>query len=164
MKTLVRTVVGMMGLCCLSLSLGRACSCDRQSVASAYNNATIVFEGKIVAIEGAVTAGSWPAGTVRFEVTKNWKGDLRSEVEMPAVTVGGSCLGFYSFLLKPGSELLVYAKPLVWTPKGEKAFFTDACARTRLLKSAQEDLSILEAICEKTKSDRSAQETKGRAK
>jgi len=70
---------------------------------------------------------------------------------MPAVVSGGSCIGFYPFLLKPGGELLVYANQLSWTPKGDKAYFTNACAGTKLLSTATSDLLILKKLSSKRK-------------
>jgi len=118
----------------------------------------MVFEAKIIAIKGPPTTGSWPAGTVQFSVSKVWKGDVPTEFEMPAVVVGGSCLGFYSFLLKPGNELLVYAKAVAWTPGGEKAYFTDACRRTQQRNHAAADLAFLRKVAESVKPKPSAKQ------
>ena len=135
--------------CALRPGICSACSCSRQSVQAAYGSADIVFEGRIASIEGSITPGTWPAGTVRFKVSRVWKGEVPTDFEMPAVMVGSSCLGFYRFLLKPQNELLVYARLVAWTPRAEKGYFTDACARTQVLKNAKEDLRILQAISER---------------
>jgi hypothetical protein len=117
----------------------------------------VVFEGKIVAVSGPITSGSWPAGHVKLKVSRVWKGNVPSSFEMPAIVEGGSCLGFYPSLLRPNNEILVYARRVAWTPKGEKGYLTDACARTQLLQNAREDLAILPAISER---DRARQTTR----
>ena len=151
MRTWALVVLSTVGWLHIAVRVGRGCSCDRQPVEVAYGNADVVFEAKIVAINGPITTGSWPAGNVRFKVSKTWKGKVPSDFEMPAVVVGGSCLGFYSFLLKPGNELLVYAKAVAWTPNGDKAYFTDACSRTQLRSQAKGDLAFLRTTVENVK-------------
>ncbi len=136
-------IIALFGWCGSAVA---GCSCDRLSVAAAYNSAEIIFEGKILNVTGPISPGSWPAGNVIFAVSRVWKGNVSATFEMPAVVVGSSCLGFYSFLLKPGNLLLVYARRVAWTPKGEKGYFTDACARTQNLKDARVDLEGLKAL------------------
>jgi len=145
MRIVIVPLLSVLGYFCLPLWECRACSCDRQSVPNAYSSAEIVFEGTITSIEGTITTGAWPAGVVKFRITRIWKGNVGSDFEMPAVVEGGSCIGFYPSVLKRGNKLLVYAGLVAWTPKGDKAYFTHACARTQLLKDAKEDLAVLQA-------------------
>jgi hypothetical protein len=123
-----------------------ACSCNRQTVTAAYAEAEIVFEATITAIHGVISNGAWPAGSVKFSVSRVWKGEVPSRFEMPAVQQTGSCLGFYKRLLKSGNVLLVYGRRSTWGPNGEQVYFTDACARTMLLKEASEDRLVLAKI------------------
>lgn len=161
MKAMRFVLLGMVALFGLAVDQGRSCSCDRQSTVAAYNDAEVVFEGAVTGIEGAITSGSWPAGTVHFSVRKVWKGTIPLKFEMPAVVVGGSCLGFYSFLLKPGNELLVYARRTAWTPTGDKAYFTNACAGTKLLRNARADRTVLQRISGTAKRNGGSQEASG---
>jgi hypothetical protein len=153
MKFFALTLIGVVGWFCIGVSLCGACDCDRLPVSEAYRQSDIVFEGRIVAIEGPLTYGSWPAGRVRFKVSKVWKGDVTSDFEMPAVVESSNCTGFYSHLLKQGNDLLVYAALVTWTPKGEKGYFTHQCARTKLLRKSNEDLAILPTIAEKSRAN-----------
>src|SRR5690242_9785464 len=99
----------------LSAFVADACSCDRLSPSMAYQNAHVVFEARISKVIGPITTGAWPAGSVKFSVSRVWKGRVAKEFEMPAVRVSGSCIGFYQSLLVRGNEVLVYAKRIAWT-------------------------------------------------
>jgi hypothetical protein len=144
------SAIGTVVIVAVAMKAATACSCNRLSVEEAYSQAEIVFEGKVIDIDGPRTYGQWPAGRVTFAVLKVWKGHVPPGLKMPAVPSGSGCLGFYSNHLKKGSELLVYASLDSWTPTGEKAYFTNACARTSLLKDAKQDLSTLSKIVNRT--------------
>ena len=128
-----------------------ACSCDRQTVTRAYAEAEIIFEATITAIHGGTSNGAWPAGTVKFRVSRVWKGEVPNRFEMPAVQQTSDCLGFNKPLLKAGNALLVYARRVKWGPNGEQGYFTDACSPTKLLEKASEDRVVIAKILGRAK-------------
>ena len=154
MHSPIMKLLGMIAISYLTVETGAACSCRGQSVQEAFSSSEIVFEGEIASIDGPITYG-WPAGKVKFKVSKSlWKGDVPSDLEMPAVAQSSACLGFDSRQLKAGNQLLVYAWPISWTPTGERGYFTGACARTGLLKDAKDDVTALSNIVRQRESVR----------
>lgn len=120
--------------------------------AEEMERATAIFSGIVTEIEdtGADNAGRVVDGqpvryTVTFDVQRSWKGRQAHRVAVAVPTVGGSGYGFCDVALTRGESYLVYAY-------GEGTLATTipsrgvgSCSRTRSLKQAAEDVSVLDA-------------------
>jgi hypothetical protein len=118
----------------VGLQSALCCELEVLSVKRAVKAAEIVFRGSIVEVRDA---------EILFRVDRVWKGRVPPVFSMPKlVWIGSPCLpGFSRDNVRPGAELLVYARHLKdW---GVEGYVTAAGSRTRLVQNATEDLSRL---------------------
>jgi hypothetical protein len=88
-----------------SMSLFAQCDDIYISAKQAKHASEVVFQGTIVGFKG-----SRVDRTVVFRVSRVWKGRVGLTFEMPAIETEGSlCNAFWSGVLVPGNELVVYA-------------------------------------------------------
>ena len=91
----------------------------------AKKHADIVFRGTIIDIRDR---------TVFFRVDRKWKGNVGRDFTMPEIRESSGCVGFWSSLLKVGSDLLVYGQRGLNFKRED--YFTSICTRTREAKDA----------------------------
>jgi hypothetical protein len=116
-----------------------------RSLRAEFDAATAVFLGRVIGKEERELPH--PIGPVkksqvfRFIVEQWWKGENKKEAEVHILKIeiskGRYAFAPESFIFKEGNRYLVYAF-------GDKAVLvTSACARTKNIKRAQEDLNLL---------------------
>jgi len=115
-----------------------ACSCVFPTIEAAREDASAVFEGRVVAIKPLVTDAGPAADKqqVTFAVVRTWKG-LDREERVDIVTNSSSSLCGYTFASDTSY--------LVYTEGQPGALSVSACSRTRPLADAAEDLTSLGA-------------------
>jgi hypothetical protein len=101
-------------------------------VKQAKHGSEVIFQGTI---EGFKATGL--DRTVIFRVSRVWKGQVGSKFEMLAIETEGSlCTAFWSGLLVPGNELVVYASRINIPPwVGE---YLPLRSRTTLVSQAKD--------------------------
>lgn len=121
-----------------------ACSCLasdaslKEQVEGAYKASTAVFTGKVLSVEPA--AGEATYVTVKFAVSKTWKGAKGSEISL--TTEKDSAMCGYNFAA--GQEYVVYAYA------GKMALTTNNCSRTAgSIKNG--DVKYLKALAKRRK-------------
>jgi hypothetical protein len=145
-------------LCCLQLGAPRpalACYCSAPAnPEEAIRPSDAIFSGSVVGITMPppypINGVYWPA-LAEFRVASVWKGAVRPNVTVTYGPGDPSC--GYDF--QAGADYLVYARSYVdgpvlsifgnsfQLPLGERKLTTNACMRTRLLSTAQQDLAVL---------------------
>jgi len=121
-----------------------ACTCAMPSdPATAREQATAVFQGRVIAINPEVTAAGYRYQRVAFQVDTNWKGSVARETIVYTGSGGGDC----GYPFQVGTGYLVYAfathasGPSQDLPAG--ALATGSCNRTRPLAEAGDDPAAL---------------------
>ncbi len=116
-----------------------ACSCVAPgSPTEELAESTVVFAGKVVAISGfdvsesGVVSGA-DVGTIEFQVSAVWKGDVPETMFVATVRDGAAC----GFNFTEGQEYVVYSRSDASPPD------VNLCSRTRLADHAQEDFAAL---------------------
>lgn len=122
----------------LSPGEAHACSCMFPAVEAAREDASAIFEGRVVAIQPlSPDAGAADAKLkVTFAVVRTWKGLDRDE-RVDIVTNSSGAMCGYTFA--SDTSYLVYTEG---TPG---ALSVNACSRTRPVADASEDLAFLGA-------------------
>lgn len=115
-----------------------ACSCMFPTVEAAREDASAVFEGRVLAIKALPgDAGASDGKTqVTFAVVRTWKG-LDREEQVDIVTNSSGALCGYTFASDTSY--------LVYTEGQAGALAVNACSRTRPIADAAEDLAVLGA-------------------
>jgi len=127
---------------CTLTELARGISCRPITVAKAFDNAQVVFRGRIVEVHDAeqpiLAEILQPRKRIAvFHVTRVWKGVLGEKFEMPVVEFNYAPAGYDQFwanFLVVGNDLLVYAV----RPKGAKEYTTSPCWRTSPAKTSKD--------------------------
>jgi len=134
-------------LCFLVPSTILACTCAYQPPASAFNEAKVVFIGRMLGgtqkISDKDDAGkpfTIEAGQVRFAVEEIFKGGNAVELTIQINSLKGTSCGPYG--LTRGERYIVYAYA---SREDEKVLYTGACSRTisAAVDFAKEDLHFL---------------------
>jgi len=121
-------------------SVASACSCaELPTAAEELERSKAVFSGKVLDIKDKRSAQGYVTKSVRFEVTKTWKGVEQSQIIITTGQGGGDC----GFNFTEGQEYLVYANDS--DMYGAKALVTGICDRTNYLTALEDDLQILGA-------------------
>ena len=145
-------------LCCLQLGAPHpafACFCSPPAnPEGAIRPADAIFSGSVVGIvmpPPNPTNGIYSPAVAEFRVVSVWKGVVGPEVPVTYSPGDASC--GYDF--QAGADYLVYARSYVdgpvvsivgnsfQVPLGGRKLATNACMRTRLLSTAQQDLAVL---------------------
>jgi hypothetical protein len=111
-----------------------ACTCSAPPVSEARAQADVVFRGTIIALRPSMKPalpflGHDTQKIAVFQISRVWKGDVRTIFEMPAIEETSACWGFRPDQLKIGNDLLVYAYG--WPEEPDGGFFsTTICSRT----------------------------------
>jgi len=116
-----------------------ACKCMFPPVETAREDATAVFEGRVLSIE-AVASGAEPSmgqRSITLSVVRTWKG-LDREERVTVFTNESSAACGYGFA--KDTSYLVYARA-----SEDKQLNVSSCSRTKPLADATEDLTILGA-------------------
>jgi hypothetical protein len=124
-------VLALVGVVCWAApAIARACSCiPPGSPASAAADAQAVFEGRTFAVEHRGGKAIY-----RFEVSRVWKGDVGSDVDLQTAISSSLC----GRAFETGTSYVVYAHA------SEGGGLADnICSRTRASSSATEDLVAL---------------------
>ncbi len=123
-----------------------ACSCSPITIEMARQDATVIFAGKVLAVEKVglprpILTREFPfielLGPFKrkntFEVTQIWKGPLQDKFDI------SSCVGMMccSDEFKPGDEFLIYAYGDI------NDLGIGMCTRKRKLENATEDIAVL---------------------
>jgi len=106
-----------------------ACDCEIASPTKAKENATFVFSGKVIEINGNWMSGGMKIG---FLVAKSWKKECPQYIIINTPFHRNCGLDF-----EMNKEYLVYVNKKYNTPK------TDTCSGTRVLADANEYLATL---------------------
>jgi hypothetical protein len=117
----------------------RACKCMFPPVETAREDATAVFEGRVLSIAD-VPAGSEPSlgeKIVTLAVVRAWKG-LEHDERIAVLTNGESAACGYNFA--KDTSYLVYARSAE-----DQKLHVSSCSRTKPLADASEDLTFLGA-------------------
>ena len=126
----------------LALSAGwaHACRCFESEVQVKIDHSDVIFRGTITSWRASERPLIIPPGVVRdlrklvvFRVSRVWKGDVGPIFEMPAVEETAACTGFFSDLLKIGTDLLVYAR----REGNSSEYYTDICGSHKLSSDAE---------------------------
>ncbi|MDB4991021.1 MAG: hypothetical protein JWN04_6199 [Myxococcaceae bacterium] len=115
-----------------------ACKCMLPPVESARDDATAVFEGRVLSI--AQAAGSEATNGqlgVTLRVVRTWKGLERDE-RITVLTNGSSAACGYSF--REDTSYLIYARR-----SDDHELHVSGCSRTKSMADASEDLAFLGA-------------------
>ena len=121
-------------------SVTSACSCaELPSAASELERSKAVFSGKVLDINEKRSSQGYITKSVRFEVTKTYKGVEQSQIIITTGQGGGD----WGFNFTEGQEYLVFANDS--DIYGAKALVTGICDRTNYLTALKEDLPILGA-------------------
>lgn len=121
-------------------SVTSACSCaELPTAAEELERSKAVFSGKVLDIKEKRSAQGYITKSVRFEVTKTYKGVEQSQIIITTGQGGGDC----GFNFTEGQEYLVYANDS--DMYGAKALVTGICDRTNYLTALKDDLPILGA-------------------
>ncbi|MDB4975979.1 MAG: uncharacterized protein JWN48_4320 [Myxococcaceae bacterium] len=115
-----------------------ACKCMFPPVETARDDATAVFEGRVVSIDQA--AGSDATNgerRVSLRVVRTWKGLERDE-RVEVFTNGSSAACGYSFA--QDASYIVYARA-----SDDQKLHVNSCSRTKPVSDSAEDLSFLGA-------------------
>lgn len=129
--------------CCLSLlalniTAALACRCSVPSSAKvSLKQSAAVFAGKVISIESNVDSQRVRFNTIKFQVSKSWKGGAAKTIVVTTPGHSEAC-GFH---FDRGQSYLVYA----YTIKGQKGLLTGICTRTKPLTQAKQDLAELGA-------------------
>lgn len=128
----------------------QACSCAFTTPATAYNDVTAVFVGKMIGgtETNVINTGdgreiSLESGDVTFEVGKVYKGSIAKSVTISVTSNKGTSCGTYG--LVRNVEYIVWAYS--WDKSSGK-LSTGVCTRTRPLESSssKEDLDFLNSL------------------
>ena len=123
-----------------------ACSCVHRPPANAFNEAKVVFIGRMLGGTQKLSvtdengkAISIEAGKVRFAVEEMFKGNNAEELTLEVDSNEGTSCGPYG--LTRGAKYVVYA----YTSRDGKVIYTGVCTRTTTVDSeyAKEDLEFL---------------------
>lgn len=147
-KNLIMKDILLTGFITFFLFVGSsyACSCAYSDPPSAFNNAKAVFTGKMLGgtekfsyKDSKGNAVELEAGSVKFAVTKSYKGKLESKVTISIASMRGTSCGDYG--LQVGKIYLVYA----YTDKAGKTLYSGVCTRTAEIINGnpKEDLDFL---------------------
>lgn len=135
-STLVAVLLGVGALLVSTPAL--ACKCMVPPVASAREDASELFEGRVLAIDDIVGASPATNGEKRvtLSVVRTWKG-LDNEESVVVYTNGSSAACGYTFAL--GVSYLIYARD------HEGRITVSNCSRTKPIADSSEDLAVLGA-------------------
>lgn len=129
-------VVILAGLLLASPTRLFACFCvPERSPTDELAGATAVFSGVVTSVNPSSTpvAQGVESVNVTFQVSRVWKGPLRTTLAVSTARHGIDC----GYEFEPGVEYLVYA---IGTENNLTVWF---CSRTQPLATAQEDLAVL---------------------
>ncbi|HEX8231491.1 MAG TPA: hypothetical protein VF826_19590 [Chloroflexia bacterium] len=133
-----------------------ACSCGSYSAAAQYGGAKIVFSGRTLSMETQKVPGrtdGWTASKniYTFEVTRSWKGTPSSRLKVYYMSddTGPEGQVLYNSC-EPESGFIIGEEYIVYAGSEDKDSIHLAhyggCSGTRLMKSAAEDIKVLETI------------------
>jgi hypothetical protein len=131
---------------CLPLQ-SEACSCvvsrddEKQQISDAFENADLVFIGRIISSEMAPWIESGPHQELqktRLQALRQWKGPKQKQFEF-RIDVQ-CCVCGYEF--PKSGDFLVYA----YGPDEDGHFQTSICNRTRHLSQAADDIAVLDVL------------------
>ena len=133
----------------LSIVVTFACDCSDPPLKDVRARADVAFRGTIIAISPSTNRPDLGYGhdtqkNAVFRVTRVWKGELGTTLEMPAIEETSACWGFSPQLLKVGSDLVIFAFRMPAGDDGTFLFVTSICSRTRFAKD-NKDLDELGA-------------------
>ena len=116
-----------------------ACKCMFPPVEAAREDATAVFEGRVLSIEDVPTTGEPSMGekVITLAVVRSWKGLERDE-RISVYTNAQSAACGYTFA--KDTSYLVYARSAE-----DQKLHVSSCSRTKPLADAAEDLTFLGA-------------------
>ncbi|WLD94311.1 hypothetical protein [Alkalihalobacillus sp. AL-G] len=115
----------------------QACSCaETNSVADELNRSDVVFSGNVVNVDRGGGFFGPNRKSVKFKVSKTWKGTKQKSIIITTGFGGGDC----GFEFEAGKEYLVYA---IHSSTYDGKLTTGICDRTTELSAAAEDLIIL---------------------
>jgi hypothetical protein len=138
-----RTSVWLSAACVLGTSLllgtpAHACKCMFPPVEAARDDATAVFEGRVLAVEASPSAT--PVNSERqvtLTVVRTWKG-LEQDEHISVFTNGSSASCGYTF--NKDASYLIYART-----SDDGKLHVNSCSRTKSVADSAEDLAFLGA-------------------
>jgi hypothetical protein len=133
------SVLVVIALLCASMSLSNkalACKCMIAEPPAAREDASAVFEGRVVSITEHKGEGALDRHQVKLSVVRTWKG-LEQREQVDVFTNGSSAACGYTFA--KDATYLVYAN------EHEGELSVSGCSRTRPLADAADDLAFLGA-------------------
>jgi hypothetical protein len=141
-KQTQRSILLVLILFTLLESAGLACTCLPSSVQDGLRQADVVFRGTIKSVSFLEPNDPGSRVVVEFEVSRVWKGNLKSRFKMHSVVETSFCEGFYRNWLVKGKELVVYAfRGSPWL--SGRGYTTNICTRTGPVADRKEDLEQL---------------------
>ncbi len=93
----------------LNASSTWACSCIRQSVKEDFQDADVVFSGKVLnrgEPESQTKSRSWELIEVKFELDETWKGEKTANITVSTELMSISC----GYPFREGNSYVVFAK------------------------------------------------------
>jgi hypothetical protein len=134
MKAIAQSAAALAALAAawLTPQSASACKCMLLEPAAAAEQASAVFEGRVVEVADVASA-PMPRRQVTFRVVRAWKGMQSEQVVLTTAGESAAC----------GIDFVRDQNYVVYASKDGDALTANSCSRTRLLAAADDDLKAL---------------------
>ena len=135
MPSRIRIAIGLACFLAAGTREASACMCPMNPACAAFSRADVVFVGRVTANEGRNVAGQSSETVTTLTVFRTFRGE-----QLPSIVLRQP-LSSCSYSFRTDETYLVFASRGV-----DGRFSTDACAGTKPLAEADEDIAIIQTL------------------
>jgi hypothetical protein len=134
MKVIVQSAAALIAVAAawLTPQTASACKCLRLEPAAAAEQASAVFEGRVVEVADVANAPA-QRRQVTFRVVRVWKGMQSEQAVLTTASESAAC----------GIDFVRDQNYVVYASKDGDALTANSCSRTRVLADADDDIKVL---------------------